>query len=133
MKILGDNQAGVARAIVRDRDVGVTLQPAVVVPTDIFAIRPLTTDVTDATVSARSSLTGRVVDDSTQQSIRSATATLTGYRGSIRGFVLNDSFRINNLLPGTYSVTVEAPGYKPKTQQVIVGLTETAVEIKLAK
>jgi carboxypeptidase family protein len=134
VKILGD-QTAVARAIVRDRDVvGVTLQSVSVAPTDILASRPLTADITDATVSALSSLIGRVLDESTQQPIRSASATLTGYRGSSRGFVVGGrDFRITNLLPGQYQLTVEATGYKTKSEQVTVGLTETAVEIKLTK
>jgi hypothetical protein len=135
VKIVG-NDAAVARTIVRDRDVaGVTLQLATVLPADISAIRPLTADITDATVSALSSLIGRVLDESTQQPIRSATATLSGYRGSIRGYVVagRDTFRITNLLPGSYVLTVEAAGYKTKTEEVTVGLPETAVEIKLAK
>jgi hypothetical protein len=135
VKILG-SQAAVARAIVRDRDVtGVTLQVVPVVPSDIFESRPLTANVADATVSTASSLLGRVFDESTQQPIRSATATLTGYHGSIRGFVVagRDSFVLSNLLPGSYSLTVEATGYKTKTQQVTVGLAETTVEIRLAK
>jgi hypothetical protein len=134
VKTLGD-QTAVARAIVRDRDVvGVTLQAVPVTPTDIFASRPLTAGILDATVSALSSLTGSVLDESTQQPIRSASATLTGHRGSIRGFVvLGRDFRITNLLPGQYLLTVEATGYKTKSEQVTVGPTETSVEIKLTK
>jgi hypothetical protein len=134
VKIIGTD-AAVARTIVRNRDVdGVTVQIAPVVPADIFTIRPLTPDVTDATVTTLSTLIGRVLDESTQQPIRIATATLTGYRGSIRGFVVaGRDFRITNLLPGRYSLTVEAPDYKSKTEQVTIGLLETTIEIKLAK
>jgi hypothetical protein len=134
VKIIGTD-AAVARTIVRNRDVdGVTVQIAPVVPADIFTIRPLTPDVTDATVTTLSTLIGRVLDESTQQPIRIATATLTGYRGSIRGFVVaGRDFRITNLLPGRYSLTVEAPDYKSKTEQVTIGLPETTIEIKLAK
>lgn len=135
VKIVG-TEAAVARTIVRNRDVGgVTVQLAPVLPSDIYTVRPLTADVTDASVSTLSTLIGRVLDENTQQPIRTATATLTGYHGSIRGFVVagRDSFRITNLLPGRYSLSVEATGYKTKTQEVTIGLPETPVEIKLAK
>lgn len=130
----GSSKFDVAEVAIRDRDVeGVTLQTVQILPKNFFSPKQLPAGGTNTAMTALSSITGRVLDEATQQPVTSATVTLTGTSGAARGYASTrlDTFRILNLLPGQYSMTVEANGYNSMTQQITVGTTNAPLDIRM--
>src|SRR5690606_38989125 len=86
-------------------------------PLDVTIDRPVDLEVPrDATIS------GRVVDSTTNLGIAGATARIAGDTTAAPTTTLSDgSFGFSGLPPGTFTVVVEATGYEPVSERVTVG------------
>lgn len=73
------------------------------------------------------SLTGVVEDASSHLAFWSGTASLNGQNVPIQ----NGSFQFNNLAPGTYTLTIEKPFYKPYQKKVVVTSTNITLQAQL--
>jgi hypothetical protein len=125
-----------ASVLVGDQNVeGVTLQVIPVLPSDVFSVEPRLA-AANAPASLRlSSIVGRVVDASSGQPLNQGAVTLTGHRNTQRTFAIiaGEGFRISPLLPGQYSLTINAPGYTALTQPVTVGYNDLSLDLKATK
>jgi hypothetical protein len=136
VKFKGNAVVGVAPVQVRNRDVdGVVLQPATILPADIFADPPKPLDGTagmagDSKTFPLLSIVGRVLDEVSQEPAREGAVTIAGYGTTRRTIaIISDGyFEIPNLLPGSYSVTINIFGYVTETHSIIVGTEDLKLD-----
>jgi hypothetical protein len=124
----------VAQVAVRNRDLpGIKLQTVEVLPKDVA--RPAAPVVGADGVQPLTSISGRILNEATQQPVGFGYVTLTGSAGAIRTYVggRNDAFRFSNLLPGQYSLTTDVTGYKSATQEITVGSDPLQLDIPIAR
>jgi hypothetical protein len=124
-----------ASVLVRDQNVdGVTLQVTPLLPIDLFSVEPGRAAATAPASLLLSSIVGRVVDASSGQPLIEGTLTLTGHRNAQRTFALGPSgFRIPQLLPGQYALTLDVPGYATTAQPVTVSFNDLSLDLKATK
>jgi len=136
VKFNGNAVVGVAPVQVRDRDVdGVVLQPTTILPADIFTDPPKPLDgpagmAGDSRTFPLLSIVGRVLDEVSQEPAREGAATIAGYGTARRTIaIISDGyFEIPNLLPGSYSVTINIFGYVTETHSITVGTEDLKLD-----
>lgn len=123
-----------APVIVGDRDVdGVVLQPPRMLPSGIFSDPPLLPAGTaaDSRVLPLMSIAGRVLDEASREPVGEGAVTITGYGSARRSFAITSdgAFKIPDLLPGAYRITINISGYAAATHAVSVGAEDLALDL----
>jgi hypothetical protein len=122
-----------AAVLVGNRDVdGVVLQRPQLMPADFFdePPKPSNGSPPESKTLSLVSITGQVLDPSSQEPLSEGTVTLAGYGAARHTFAIVDArFKIADLLPGTYSLTINVSGYATATQPVIVGTEDLKLDL----
>ena len=122
-----------AAVLVGDRDVdGVVLQRPQLLPADVFdePPKPSNGSPPESKTLSLVSITGRVLDPSSQEPLSEGAVTLAGYGTARRIFaIVGTEFKIPDLLPGRYSLTINVSGYVTATQSVIVGTEDFKLDL----
>jgi hypothetical protein len=129
-----NNVVTAAPVVVGDRDVeGVRLEPTTILPADIFSDPPKTPSGTfgDSKTLSLRSITGRVLDEISQEAINEGVVTIAGYGATQRGFAITSDghFEIPALLPGSYRITLNISGYFNATHEVTVGAEDLKLDL----
>jgi hypothetical protein len=135
VKLQGGRATGRA-VIVRDRDVAdVTLQALAILPRDVFD--PAPRPVAEGAVHPAGivSIRGRVLDSVSQEVLHHGTVTLMGYQNVQRAFAIfgDEGFRIPDLLPGAYTLTVNITGYDATSHSIVVGAEDLVLDFKATR
>jgi len=122
-----------AAVLVGGRDVdGVVLQRPQLLPADVFdePPKPSNGSPPESKTLSLVSMTGRVLDPSSQEPLSEGAVTLAGYGTARRIFaIVGTEFKIPDLLPGRYSLTINVSGYVTATQSVIVGTEDFKLDL----
>jgi hypothetical protein len=132
----GEQHYAAAEVVVRDRDVeSVALQPVPFLPKNYRSARALRLPADNLPPSLLSSLTVRVLDESTQKPIDSAYVTISGV-GAPTQIYFSTSMparNVPNVLPGEYDLTAGAYGYQSSTHTITVGVGNNPIDLSIAR
>jgi len=132
VKILGTSVSA-APVIVREQDVaGVNLQITSMLPADIFSLEAKPLNGNFPSTASMVSIIGHVVDDASQEMLTEGAVTISGYGDTRRSFAIiaDGAFTIPQLLPGTYTLTINVSGYSRTTVPISVGVEDLKLELK---
>jgi hypothetical protein len=129
----GGNSVTAAPVLVRDRDIeDIGLRATSILPADVFSGEVKPVDGNAPASAGWVSLSGRVLDGASQEVLDHGTVTLAGYGGiqQIFAIVGGEGFRVPQLLPGTYTLTVNVTGYDSTVHPVVVGGEDLKLDLK---
>jgi len=132
----GEQRYAAAEVVVRDRDIdGVSLQPVPFLPKNYRSARALRLPADDLPPPLLSSLTVRVLDESTQQPIDSAYVTIFGVGAPTKIYFATSMpvRNVPNVLPGEYDLTAGAYGYQSATHTITVGVGNNPIDLSIAR
>jgi hypothetical protein len=124
-----------APVVVREKNIeNITLRAVQILPIDAYSAGVKLEGNTPASV-AMSSIAGRVIDETSQEPLTQGSVTVIGYRNSRQSYAIigGEGFRIPQLLPGRYELTLDVSGYRRTTQPIIVGFEDLVVELKAVR
>jgi hypothetical protein len=123
---------------VGSRDVeGLALQRPTLLPIDVFEApsKEINGTLSDSKVIGMVTLTGHVIDETSKEPLNEGTVTIKGYGSAVRNFSIfaDIGFKIPDLLPGQYSMTINVTGYRATTQAVTVGPEDLKLDLVAQK
>jgi hypothetical protein len=118
--------------LVGNRDVDdLALAATALLPMDVNEpLNPGTDSNTASKALAMVSIAGQVIDETSREALTEGAVTITGYKNARRSHaIVGDRFRIGDLLPGAYSLTINVTGYLATTQTLTVGPEDLKLEL----